>query len=155
VLIVGAVMMMPLLAGCEQFPLAKRIGVSLTGGQITINVVLCAGQLVSTVTLVETRGDPASSDDDRTLWEIRSDAGSASASYVVGEVPEGFVQTVALERSPEINSPLATRSTTLGGQQLFLSFERQELQERRVLNIDDELIGIQEFAEAGRESCPA
>lgn len=101
----GAVLVIT--AACDEFPGSEVIAVGQGPDPNTIEVteVQCPGDRVTEVILEPAPGgDPQH---DEVLWRITSEVGSTQESYVVGEVPPGFVQDVPLTQDLPTDQGLA------------------------------------------------
>jgi hypothetical protein len=72
-------------------PLAAR----LSGDRVELLYTSCSPDKVSQVKVVRPRG-PVIMDDDPVVWEVTFDPPVARTSFVIGEVPQGGVEQVAL-----------------------------------------------------------
>jgi hypothetical protein len=95
----------------------ERIGLRVVGGQADIMVGLCDGEEIVLVEMVDPVNHLAGDDDDIPWWTIERRGpdpepaeGQSEQVITVGEVPEGFEETVAL-RGPVPSPPPAVGGT--------------------------------------------
>jgi len=90
-----------LLAACSDAGLGldSRTGVTLDEeGQIRLLYALCPGESMQVVEVAESTGGSRTDFAVPIYWRIESPSGSQQHEYIVGETPEGFVETVPLVR---------------------------------------------------------
>ena len=103
------------LSACDTFPADHQLGISLGPEEsIVLRYVLCADELVESVTLYLNRDDDPflGNDGDTVLWRITSRAGARAGSYVVGQTPKGFVENVDLSLPRQSNVSLGIQIDT-------------------------------------------
>lgn len=109
----GIVVVVLVLAGCVPKPSRQRVGVRVVDGQAEILVGLCDGEQIQSLQ-VRGPGDETAGEEDFVDWWVieRRDAAAGGSTQgqreqviTVGEVPEGFEETLALRtavpESPE------------------------------------------------------
>jgi hypothetical protein len=92
-----------LLAACSAPSGNHQIGAVRTpdGQGIEVRVVLCPRQTVSFVELVSTTDAVVGDDKDPVLWKVAAQPPVATDTFVAGQTPAGFRQTVALAAEPQ------------------------------------------------------
>lgn len=117
------------------------LGVALSDGQLEVLVAPCSGQGFSKVSVYDIAdGDQFPRKKDL-IWQIRSDAPGTLDHVVVGEVPPGFQETVALREDDGEDLVV-----DVGDSVYFMSFDRDELSEGEVFT-EEGLVSWEEFAQ--------
>jgi hypothetical protein len=142
-----------------------RYGASRVHGApgIAIHWVLCQGETAEVVDIEGYQGGSVGPNGVPVGWQIRTDArGGAPArveTFVVGEVPPGYYQTVALDRDAwgrdQSDDLVAISGPPGGGQSLEgMSFAIPDLTETMIYRGSYEQVDLATFARDGLSSCP-
>ncbi len=140
-----------LLPTCDPGPPREAVGVSLSeGGNIEIHYVLCPGERITGVWLVETEGGVIGDADDKTLWRIAS-SGSTDSKFEVGQLPDGFIQVAPLRQKPSHQQLLGVLVDTTRVENLS-TFTVDKLKPGRIW-IFDKNMSPETFADEAVERC--
>lgn len=141
-------------AGCDAVPAARAAGVTLgPEGTPELLYVLCPGQLLEEVQLVNRVGDSPFDGDDDILWEIVSREGSRIDEIQLGAPPPGFTEEVPLgddlTRYPDLVAVFESTTSGVG-----VAFDLDELTQGRVLMHDGSVEARRDFEERASSRCP-
>lgn len=106
----------------------------LPSGEVEVLYRRCPGEVVTTVEVLEPVGNVIADDDDVEYWRIDSREGVQISRVVVGNVPDGFSETLALRGALPPNSELAVVVDTDLRPQPHVIFRLSELRESEVLS---------------------
>ena len=127
--LVAIALAVTLLGGvCSEDARAKRGGVRLNDGRLEVLAVTCADDVIADVTVYDPEGQVVGDGDDRILWRIEAQQGSAELVVTIPQAPEGYVETVPLRGEVPGNAVIDvnTRESDRG---VFLPLENAELRE--------------------------
>lgn len=146
------VITMFLLAGCDEVPVASRLGVLGTEeGEITLLYMACPEESVAEVALIDSHGELGDVDD-TVLWLIQSKKGSKQSSFVVGETPPAFEGKVALTEAPPKETTITAQVRTLDGLTTATAFEPESLNAQIVVTVDGS-VARDSFEKQAARSC--
>lgn len=146
------VLVLPLLTACDPVPIADRLGVTMSSSDTpTVLFESCPGELVTTVSLIQSNGE-LGDDDDQVLWRITSPEGSQEARFPVGTTPSGFEEEVPLSSKLPRDRLLTAHVATSDGSETAAAFDLAALKEGSVTTALGELTRNRFESEAG-SSC--
>lgn len=149
----GLILSLILLGACDTFGRERRTAISssATGSGIEVHFVACSVEVVRTVTLLEPRGQIIGDEDDPVLWRISS-PGSTLRTFVVGEVPQGFREVVALGDLPPPDRKLGIVIDTSLRSGDFATFRVEQLRGDSVL-WEGKQVSLADFLEGAMKEC--
>lgn len=144
------------LSACDEFPGLKAGGVTLAEDETTPRFVyvLCAGQRIERVQLVDQVGDSPFDGDDEMLWAIASDSGSEVDEIDLGRVPPGFAEETSPPSDLEEFEELVAVFDATAASRFGVGFDPRDLRPGRVLTFDGSTEPIEEFRKEAASRCP-
>lgn len=137
------------LVACELHPLNPFVGVSRSGDEINVEVVVCQSSTLRIWTVV-TEGDSARPNDE-SIWEIVGSAPEGVFIVPIGSTPDGFSEVTPLEVTLPTEGDIAVYVEIDGADQV-VGFLPEDIPARGVLS-DGKILSDDEFQAAARERC--
>ena len=88
------------------------------------------------------------------MWEVESESGgSVTENVVLGNAPDGFVTSTALEEEIKPADPILLRVTTSESDVIPMSLRPEEAREGEILSRKEKYQSLAEFEEAAEDAC--